>query len=118
MAAIAKDLEAVIYRFPREAVARRRLAAGARLAARQVGVWVVLLGVVAVVLLAGGPETQTRAGAIRAPKKVVFQAGETLWGLAETYAPADVDPRAYVDALLELNGLTAPPPPGTRLRLP
>ncbi|HEX2240491.1 MAG TPA: LysM peptidoglycan-binding domain-containing protein [Actinomycetota bacterium] len=118
MATTARDLDAVVYRFPTGPVVRRRLSGAAQRVGRRVGTWILLLAVVAAVLLAGGPEAQTPAATGEAPKKVVLHAGETLWGLAERYAPASTDPRAYVDALLELNGLAAPPPPGTRLRLP
>lgn len=118
MVASAEELEAVVYRFPRAPMRRRR--AGSVLAAsiRTTGIWVLLLLVIAVVLLAGGSEAQAPAAPSSAPRAVVLEAGETLWGIADRYAPENVDPRAYVDAILELNGLAAPPPAGARIRLP
>jgi Tfp pilus assembly protein FimV len=54
-----------------------------------------------------------------APKRVVVRPGQTLWAIAERYAPASVDPRAYVDALVEINDLDhAGVQPGDRIRLP
>jgi hypothetical protein len=54
-----------------------------------------------------------------APKKVVIGPGQTLWAVAELYAPESVDPRAYVDALVEINDLDGVSvQPGDRIRLP
>lgn len=40
---------------------------------------------------------------------VVLQPGETLWDVAVRSAPADVDPRAQLDALRRLNGFGTGP---------
>ena len=107
-----------IYRFPtrdpraraarRRAVARRRAALGAAIVVMSV-----------LLLFAGGPRSvsaaSSRAGA---PRAVSIKPGQTLWSLAERYAPAEVDPRAYVDAVVSLNHLDGPPQAGERLRLP
>jgi hypothetical protein len=53
----------------------------------------------------------------RAPATVVVRAGDTAWGLAARFAAPGADPRAYVDALLRLNG-GADLVPGAHLRLP
>jgi hypothetical protein len=49
---------------------------------------------------------------------VVVQSGDTLWSLAERLAPED-DPRAVVDAILDVNGLDSVAlVPGQVLQLP
>jgi nucleoid-associated protein YgaU len=49
---------------------------------------------------------------------VVVQSGDTLWSLAERLAPEE-DPRAVVDAILDLNGLDSVAlEPGQVLQLP
>lgn len=53
-----------------------------------------------------------------APRTVRVEAGATVWDLAERFASPDTDPRAYVDAVWELNDLDGPPRPGTVLELP
>ena len=53
-----------------------------------------------------------------APASVVVQPGETLWDLAERYAPAGSDPRDYVAELVEQNGGSELVYAGTRLDLP
>jgi hypothetical protein len=47
-----------------------------------------------------------------------MRSGQTLWDLAERYAPTSTDPRAYVDQVLELNHLSGVPAAGVRVRLP
>ncbi len=91
----------------RRAVARRRLV---------LGVMVLLL--TAALVLATGPGGVAPASRPGAPAKVTIGVGETVWDLAERYAPDGIDRRAYVDALLELNGLRGPPLAGERLKLP
>lgn len=53
-----------------------------------------------------------------APASVTIQPGETLWDLAERYAPPGSDPRTYVAELVELNGGSELVYAGTRLDLP
>jgi hypothetical protein len=48
----------------------------------------------------------------------VIRSGDTLWEVAERYAPPSVDPRAYVNAIEDLNGLVGAPEVGTKLKLP
>jgi nucleoid-associated protein YgaU len=49
---------------------------------------------------------------------VVVQSGDTLWSLAQRVAPGE-DPRAVVDAIVELNGLySVDLTPGMELQLP
>lgn len=89
------------------ALVRRRLATGA-----------VAIVIVAGWLLAGGTGNTAVVSDAGAPRTVVIAQGQTLWELAVTYAPAGVDKRAYVDAVLELNGLSAPPGAGAKISLP
>ena len=91
----------------RVAVARRRLAVG--------GAGVVL---VAALVLATGPGGVAVASRPGAPARITVAQGETVWDLAERYAPAGIDRRAYVDALLELNAVDGMPLAGQRLKLP
>jgi hypothetical protein len=88
-------------------VARRRAAAAAV---------VVVMSVT--LLFAGGPSSVSTAGGRNTPRAIVVQPGQTLWSLAERYAGDGIDPRAYVDAILALNGLDGPPQAGARIRLP
>lgn len=109
--------EAVIYRFPAHAV-RARQARAAALGRRRL-----VLGVAAVVLASGllvawGPPSPTPAEAGVGSARVTVAPGETLWDIAEVYAPVSIDPRAYIDELQELNGLSGPIRPGMRLKLP
>jgi LysM repeat protein len=49
---------------------------------------------------------------------VTVHSGETLWSIAEKYAP-EQDPRDYLDQLVSLNNLTAGTvQPGQRIALP
>jgi Tfp pilus assembly protein FimV len=92
-------------RVPRSrACARRRVVGGALAAA-----------IVAGTLLIGGPAPASRPGA---PRAVVVRPGQTLWDVAERYAPTGVDARAYVDAVVTLNDLEGVLQAGDRLRLP
>lgn len=120
MAARREDLEggnAVIYAFPLERVETSRRAARRRARCRRtVGVATVL---VALGLLIGGPGGSAAAdGPRRAPRAIVVRAGDTLWGIAERYAPEGADPRAYVDALIALNDLDGTLVAWERLELP
>jgi nucleoid-associated protein YgaU len=106
---------AALYRFPVERAHAR--ARRARMAARRrrTGLAAVVVAVVAATLLAGGTAPASRPGA---PRAVVVEAGDTLWGIAERYAPDGIDTRAYVDAVIELNDLDGAPVAGRRLILP
>ena len=53
-----------------------------------------------------------------APASVTIQPGQTLWDLAERYAPPGSDLRSYVAELVELNGGSELVYAGTRLVLP
>jgi LysM domain len=75
----------------------------------------VVLAVVTATLLAGGTAPASRPGA---PRAVVVHSGDTLWGIAERYAPDGIDKRAYVDALADLNELSGVPRAGQRIVLP
>lgn len=109
---------AEVVSFP---VARaRRRAARARLvrARRRLALLCVGLIVIGGVILGGGVGGDAVASRPGAPRSVVLGPGQTLWELAERYAPQGVDPRAYVDALEQLNGLESAPQAGMALRLP
>ncbi len=108
--------EAVIYRFPTEAIARRRARADV-VGRRRVAVGVMAVVVAAGLLAAWTPGGEVEASA-RQPGHVVVARGETLWDIAEAHVPESVDPRAYVDRLQELNSLAGPIRPGMRLKLP
>jgi hypothetical protein len=69
-------------------------------------------------ILASGPGGTAVASRSSAPASVVLQPGETIWDLAERYAPDAVDTRAYVDAVLEMNDISGAPGAGERVRLP
>jgi hypothetical protein len=114
------DQDALVVAFPTELVRRRA-------ARQQRAVFIrrrIAAGAVAGMLVIGGFGllTGTAAGPVAsapgAPKSVTLTAGTTLWGIAQQHAEPGTDPRAYVAALLELNGLEAPPPQGTRIKLP
>lgn len=117
--------DAVVYRFPTERIEireqRRRIAARRRrMVARRrrlalAGVTIVMSSAL---LLATGPSGTATASRDDAPKAVVMRAGDNLWDLAERYGPEGIDPRAYVDAVMETNGFEAPPEAGQRVRLP
>ena len=96
---------AAIYRFPTTAVRRR--AARARVAQRRRRALAALIvaGSTTVLLFATGPSGVAPAATGSTPKRVVVQAGDTLWELAGRYAPEGIDTRAWVDAVVELNGL-------------
>lgn len=86
--------------------------------AERAGVVVVAAAILLASLVAGGPGSTAVASRPGTPASVVLDRGETLWDLAERHAPAEVDPRAYVDALVRLNGLTGPPRAGENIDLP
>lgn len=110
--------DAVIYRFPtrrvRSAASRQRMYARRRRA----GLVATALALIVVFLLATGPGGSAPASRPSAPAAVTVGHGDTLWGLAESYAPEGVDLRAYVDLLTELNDLDGGLRAGMRVRLP
>lgn len=108
---------AVIIRFPMAGIARAAAARRRAIALRRTLVAVGLCVVLALVLLGGGHDSP---GTLRsgAPRAVVMRPGQTLWDLATRYSPATMDPRAYMDDVLALNHLDAPPAAGVRVRLP
>jgi nucleoid-associated protein YgaU len=77
---------------------------------------------VASILFAGvfatGPTGSSSATTGKSTRRVVVHQGDTLWSLAERYAPDGVDPRAYVDEIVALNGLEGGLAEGARIRLP
>jgi hypothetical protein len=98
------SVEAGRVRRRRSAVVRRRAALASMCGA-----------IVILTLLGGGTAPASKPGA---PRAVIVRSGQTLWGLAERYAPEGFDARAYVDAVVTLNHLSGPPVVGQRLRLP
>ena len=116
-----RSSDARVYRFPvRDGSVRRARAARRRaVARRRAALGAVVVVISTMLLFAGGPASisaaSSRAGA---PRAVSIRPGQTLWSLAERYAPPAVDPRAYVDAILALNHLDGPPQAGERIRLP
>ena len=121
MAVRSEDLafgpDAVVYRFPAAARRRARRQAHRRMMfRRRVTLGTAALMVVAATLAGGGVgETAPQA---RGRRAVTVRPGDTLWGIAERFAPEGTDVRAYVDALIELNGLETSLQAGVRVRLP
>ncbi|MBI4729915.1 MAG: LysM peptidoglycan-binding domain-containing protein [Acidobacteria bacterium] len=70
-------------------------------------------------LLAPAARSLWVSSVVPAPRAVhVVEAGETLWGIARGWRPAQ-DPRAVVDAIMRVNRLrSASIFPGQRLNLP
>lgn len=112
-------LDAVVYRFPTESF-RARAARRSMMARRRRSLGVATVLVAASLLLGGRPlgAAETSRTPQVAPHTVTVRPGDSLWGLAERYAPASGDPRAYIDAAVALNGLEGPIEAGMRLRLP
>ena len=114
-----------VYAFPSEATragrARARASARARRRAvrrRRAALGATVVVIATTMLFAGGPASVSTASSRHVPKAITIRPGETLWSVAGRYAPEGVDPRAYVDAILALNHLAAPPPAGAAVRLP
>ena len=106
--------DAVVYRFPRASRRRSR-----EIARRRIALGCVALSVTVAGIFATGPGgTAPAASSQDAPRSVVVGQGDTLWDVAERYAPAHMDVRPYIDAILQKNGLSALPGEGTRIRLP
>ena len=105
--------DAVVYTFP---TARARARAKAQVRRRRAGLAIVAVSVVGLSLMGGGTAPASRSSA---PRAVVVEPGQTLWDLADRYAPEGMDLRAYVDAVVGLNDLDGRAPfAGERLRLP
>ena len=107
-----------VLRFPAERAAarlrRQRLIEGRRRLAALVAALAVITGVI----LGGGSGGTAVGSKPEAPRAVVLQPGETLWSLATEYAPDGTDPRAYVHALEQINGLEGTARAGAQLNLP
>jgi len=109
--------DTVVLRFPTAAVRRRVAARRRALVVRRAAAASAVAATLVLVLLGSGGGTAQAVHA-HSPRAVVVRPGETLWDIASRYAPASIDPRAYVDEVLELNHLTTPPAGGVRIRLP
>lgn len=58
-------------------------------------------------------------GETRLPQNIVVESGDTLWTLAQRYAPQRMDIRKYVNLIMEHNSLSGPLVyPGQVLELP
>lgn len=108
---------AQVYAFPTHAV-RARASRRAAVARRRMALGATVVIIAGMMLFAGGSGAVSSAGSAGAPRAITVHPGQTLWGIADRYAPDGVDPRAYVDAVLTLNHLSAPPVAGERIRLP
>jgi hypothetical protein len=120
MAARVQDLTAKtgrIYRFPIER-ARAGSVRAVRLR-RSVAIGLLALGLAGLLAgdSSGGVAADERPS--RATRTLIVRPGDSLWDVAAAHAPEGTDPRAYVDALVELNDLDGGAvPAGARLRLP
>jgi hypothetical protein len=124
MALRREDLEvrpgdAALLEFPTAAV-RARAARQQReqFTRRRLGVGLLLAMVVLMGLQIGGVGNSAPASIDGAPRAVRLESGETLWDVAARYAPPSTDTRAYVDELIELNGLAGAPAAGAKIKLP
>jgi hypothetical protein len=120
MAARQEDLDArpaaVVYAFP---VARvRRAAARDRMLHRRRRAAIASVALAVAFGLLTGPRATAPASRPGTPRAVTVERGDTLWGLATRYAPEGMDARAYLDAVVDLNGLEGPLQEGARIRLP
>ena len=111
--------DAAVLSFP-TGLARRRAARQMRVVylRRRMALAGIFVLVVAGWLLAGGVGNSAIASRDGSPSRITLQSGQTLWDVADRYAPAGIDPRAYVDALLRMNNVEGAPQSGQRLRLP
>lgn len=76
------------------------------------------LGTLLVVAIFLVPRMVSVVSSVSQPQTHVVEAGETLWAVAGEYGK-DIDPRVYVDQLLEINRLSSPQVyPGQTLTLP
>lgn len=102
-----------IYRFPSQRARRR-----AMVVRRRITLGAVLVVAVIAFVFATGPAGVAPASESWAPRAVVVHSGQTLWDVADRYSRPGTDSRAYVQAILDLNHLDAPPAVGVRIRLP
>jgi LysM domain len=109
------DPSGVVLRFPTGAVRAR---VRRQHVLRRLGLIATGIVVVAVLVLATGPGGSAIASRRGTPGAVVVAPGQTLWELAERYAQPTVDRRAYVDAIIDLNGIEGAVQAGEHLRLP
>jgi LysM domain len=112
--------QSAVLRFPTASVRRRAAAQRRGRAIRRTAAGGALAATLFLVLLGGGGGGAGTAEASRsqAPRAVVVRSGQTVWDLAERYAPPSMDPRVYVDRVLQLNHLKSAPAAGVRIRLP
>jgi hypothetical protein len=111
--------DAALYRFPTAAVrARAARQQRAMFLRRRIGVGALLVTVVLLGIQIGGVGNTAPTSVAGAPRAVRLHTGETLWDVAARFAPPSVDTRAYVDELIELNGLSGAPAAGAKIRLP
>jgi hypothetical protein len=89
-------------------LARRRRTVGA----------LTIAGILFAGIFATGPAGSSSASDHHRAKRIVVHEGDTLWSLAERYAPEGIDPRAYVDEIVALNHLENGLAQGARIRLP
>lgn len=108
---------AEVYRFPTTAVRRRAKAQRRRQALVRTVMTVALLVASGALVahVAAGPVVSSRPGA---PATITVRPGQTLWGIARRYEVPGSDPRAYVDAVEELNAVGAGLQAGQSLHLP
>ena len=96
---------AQVVEFPVRIARARAAAARRRLAVRRGLVALLVVATTSGIVwasAAGRPAVSSRGDA---PASVVVRPGETLWGIAERWAPEGTDLRAYVDALARENGV-------------
>lgn len=87
--------------------ARRRPVSRAVHLRRRLGLILALFGVaVALVLLTGSVGATADLERPAVSGQVVLEPGATLWEVAVTHAPDGVDPRAYLGAIVDVNGFT------------
>ena len=105
----------VVLRFPTGAVRAR---ARRQFILRRLGLVAMSVLVLAIFLVATGPGGSAVASRKGSPEAVVVAPGLTLWEIAERYAQPGVDRRAYVDALVRINGIEGAVQAGEHLELP